>query len=130
MTQELQRRCYVERMTPGELAIRNAIQEVEARYTADPRLTDIIVLLRQAQTTLADYVDNLPRQKYPVTIAAPVPVRDLYACAWNLILAVRSLIRGDGELGRVMGKLQTLEGSVERMRPYVDEFNKHEQGYD
>lgn len=53
------RRCDVTRMTPAERAIRDAIQAVEA-VGADPRLTDAVRHLLDAQRALADFVDGAP----------------------------------------------------------------------
>lgn len=43
--------------TPAELAIFNAIQEVE-KVGADVKLTDIVIMLEQAKNLLSDYIDN------------------------------------------------------------------------
>lgn len=59
MTDYLRRRD-IQRMTPAELAIGEAIRMVEA-FAADPRLTDAVILLSQAQEKVADYVDGIPR---------------------------------------------------------------------
>ena len=50
------RRCRVDLMTPAELAIRNAMQSVEAAG-ADVRLTQAVILLETARERVADYVD-------------------------------------------------------------------------
>lgn len=52
------RRICVDRMTPAELAIREAVLAVEAAG-ADPRLTDAVVLLHQARERVADFVDGV-----------------------------------------------------------------------
>lgn len=57
---EIPRKCKLELMSPGELAIHEAKQIVEA-MGCDERLTDAIVLLIQAQDKVADFVDNLRR---------------------------------------------------------------------
>lgn len=57
MSNEIPRRVRVDLMTPAELAIRNAIAEVE-KLEADERLTNAVVLLAAAQTRVADYVDG------------------------------------------------------------------------
>jgi len=56
---ELPRRCYVDLMTPAELAIREVIGKVES-VGCDVRLTDAVVLLTQAKEKVADFVDDLP----------------------------------------------------------------------
>lgn len=58
---EIPRRIQVEKMTPAELAIRNAVLEVE-KMGADVRLTNIVNILLNAQTLTADYVDSNPTQ--------------------------------------------------------------------
>jgi len=50
------RRCYVDKLTPAELAVRAAIHKVES-VGADPLLTDVVVLLNEAAAKLADFVD-------------------------------------------------------------------------
>jgi hypothetical protein len=52
------RRAYLERQTPAELAIREAIRVVEA-LPADTRLTAAVILLWQAREKVADYVDGV-----------------------------------------------------------------------
>lgn len=52
------RRICVDRMTPAELAIRKAILEVEL-MAADTRLTDAVILLGQAQSKVADFIDGV-----------------------------------------------------------------------
>jgi hypothetical protein len=51
------RRCHLELMTPAELAIRNAIHEVE-KLGADQFLTDIVFALSDAALNLSDYIDT------------------------------------------------------------------------
>lgn len=57
MTDELPRRCFIDKMSPAELAIRAAILKVE-ELPADTLLTEAVVLLSQAQTKVADYIDR------------------------------------------------------------------------
>lgn len=52
------RRCYLDLMTPAELAIRAACLAVE-EMPADVRLTDAVVLLGQAKDAVADFVDGI-----------------------------------------------------------------------
>jgi len=49
------RRSRVDLYTPAEVAIRNAIMEVE-KVGADIRLTNAVVTLNQAQDWLQDYI--------------------------------------------------------------------------
>jgi hypothetical protein len=56
MNTDIPRRIRVDLMTPAELAIRNAVAEVE-KAGCDPWLTDAVVLLGKAQSKVADYVD-------------------------------------------------------------------------
>ena len=50
------RRVCLDLNTPAELAIRNAMQEVEY-VGADPKLSDAIIHLQNALNSVADYVD-------------------------------------------------------------------------
>jgi len=54
---DIPRRCYVDKMTPGELAIREAIRVVES-LGADVRLTKAVMLLVEAQDKVADFIDG------------------------------------------------------------------------
>lgn len=51
------RRNRIDLMTAAELAIRNAVIEVE-KVGADIKLTEAVMLLTQAQDKVADYVDE------------------------------------------------------------------------
>ena len=51
------RRSQLELMTPAEIAIREAIIEVE-KVGADVLLTEAVILLGNAQNKVADYIDN------------------------------------------------------------------------
>lgn len=54
---DIPRRNRIDKLTPAELAIRNAMIAVE-ELPADVRLTEAVVLLGQAQSKVADYVDE------------------------------------------------------------------------
>ncbi len=54
---ETPRRNRLDLSTPAELAIRNAVDEVE-KIGADVRLTNAIILLDQARELVADFVDE------------------------------------------------------------------------
>lgn len=56
---EFTRRITIDLNKPAELAIRNAMLEIE-KLPADVRLTDAIVKLDEARNLVADYVDSLP----------------------------------------------------------------------
>lgn len=56
-TTKIPRRSRLDLNTPAELAITNAMQEIE-KLPADVRLTDAINLLHQAKQKLSDYVDS------------------------------------------------------------------------
>lgn len=58
MSNEIQRRCYLDRLTPAERAIYDAAQAVEA-MPADVRLTWAGVMLARARELVADYVDGV-----------------------------------------------------------------------
>lgn len=51
------RRNRLDKNTPAELAIRNAMLEVE-KAGAHPLLTDAVILLGQAKDKVADFVDG------------------------------------------------------------------------
>lgn len=51
------RRATLEKMTPAELAIYNAIQEVD-KVGADVKLTQAIQKLSEAKDFVSDYVDE------------------------------------------------------------------------
>lgn len=57
MSEEPPRRICLWKMTPAELAIREAALEVE-KAGAHPLLTEAINLLYQARERVADYVDR------------------------------------------------------------------------
>ena len=61
------RRASLEHMTPAEVAIRNAVIEVE-KVGAHPDLTAIVTGLGDLQDKLADYIDAQPDSP-PTTIA-------------------------------------------------------------
>jgi hypothetical protein len=56
MGNEIPRRNRLDLNTPAEKAIYDAIQEVE-KVGADPKLTDVVVMLAKAKDLLSDYVD-------------------------------------------------------------------------
>lgn len=58
MTNTIPRRCYVERWTPAEKAIKDAVDAVEDAG-CHPLLTDAVVLLQQAFEKVADYNDGV-----------------------------------------------------------------------
>lgn len=61
---EIPRRIDLERFTPAERAIFDAVQAVEA-MAADVRLTDAVLLLQAARDSVADYIDNIgPSRRY------------------------------------------------------------------
>ena len=51
------RRIRLDLNTPAELAIHNAMQEVE-KVGADPKLTEAVILLSKAKELVSDYVDS------------------------------------------------------------------------
>lgn len=56
---EFPRRNRLDLNTPAELAIYNALQEVE-KVGADERLTESVILLGEAKDQLSDFIDNVP----------------------------------------------------------------------
>ncbi len=67
---EISRRSRLDLNTPAELAIRAAVDAVEAAG-CDVRLTDAVVLLGQAKDRVADFVDGIKR--YPCGCSAQGP---------------------------------------------------------
>lgn len=57
-TNEFSRRIRLDLMSPAEIAIYNAMLEVE-KAGADRRLTMAIIKLQEARTFVADFVDNV-----------------------------------------------------------------------
>jgi len=53
------RRIRLDRLTPAEMAIHDAVQAVE-HAGCDVRLTNAVVLLQQAREEVADFVDGVP----------------------------------------------------------------------
>jgi hypothetical protein len=71
------RRIDIERLTPAETAIRNAMIAVE-EMPADSLLTEAVNLLQHARDKVADYVDREPRAAVvtvPAGVAPCVPYR-------------------------------------------------------
>jgi hypothetical protein len=61
MSNEIPRRICMDKWTAAERKINDALQFVEC-MPAHTLLTDAVVLLQQAQATVADYVDNVATQ--------------------------------------------------------------------
>jgi len=57
MENEIPRRNRLDLNTPAEKAIYDAIQEVE-KAGADPKLTDVVVMLGKAKDLLSDFIDG------------------------------------------------------------------------
>lgn len=78
---EIPRRLCVDKMTPAELAIREASLAVEAAG-ADLRLTQAVMLLQAAREKVADFVDGVeatdshPHPPTPPAAMAPPVDRD------------------------------------------------------
>lgn len=62
------RRVRVDKMTAAELAIRTAIEVVEAAG-ADVRLTDAVILLGAAKDSVADFVDDTRERRRHYTLS-------------------------------------------------------------
>ena len=58
MENQVPRRIRLDLNTPAELAIYEAMGEVE-KLPADTRLTEAVILLEQAKNKVADYVDGV-----------------------------------------------------------------------
>ena len=61
---QIPRRIRLDLSEPAELAIRNAVDEVE-KIGADVRLTNAINLLNEARELVADYIDKVPLKSQP-----------------------------------------------------------------
>jgi hypothetical protein len=59
------RRIQIENFTPAERAIYDAVHVVES-VGADVRLTRAVMLLQEARSLVADYVDGVPARPDPV----------------------------------------------------------------
>lgn len=59
------RRAIIDQNTPAELAIHNAIQEVE-KMGCDVRLTKAVILLSEAKDLIADVVDEGLKKPVPL----------------------------------------------------------------
>lgn len=57
MSQNIPRRCFIDKLTPGEKAIYDAIVEVE-KIPGDVRLTEVSAMLARAKDLLSDFIDN------------------------------------------------------------------------
>jgi hypothetical protein len=57
MNNEIPRRNRLDLNEPAELAIYNAVQEVEMAG-ADERLTEAVILLNKAKNLVADFIDE------------------------------------------------------------------------
>jgi len=57
MENTIPRRCRLDLMTPAELAIRNAILEIE-KLGCDTKLTDIVFMLDKAKDLTSDFIDS------------------------------------------------------------------------
>lgn len=55
---DIPRRIRIDRLTPAERAIYDALIAVEA-VGAHPLLTEAVVLLQEARSKVADYVDTI-----------------------------------------------------------------------
>jgi len=53
------RRASIDHLTPAEMAIYNAIQEVE-KMAADTRLTNAVLKLQEAKELVSDFIDEQP----------------------------------------------------------------------
>lgn len=58
MSNEIPRRNQIDLYSPAEIAISEAMKEVE-KSGCDVRLTDAIMLLEKAKSKVADYIDNI-----------------------------------------------------------------------
>ena len=61
MSNEIPRRIRMDLWHPAELAIQNAVNEVE-KMAADVRLTNAVILLGKARESVADFIDDVTRK--------------------------------------------------------------------
>lgn len=57
MENDFPRRANLQTMKPAEIAIHNAIQEVE-KLGADEKLTNAVIKLQEAKELASDYIDK------------------------------------------------------------------------
>jgi hypothetical protein len=69
---ENNRRFRLDLNEPAELAIRDAIYEVE-KMSADVRLTNAVIYLDKARELVADFIDNVKQVKEEKHIACLLP---------------------------------------------------------
>jgi hypothetical protein len=53
------RRFMIDKLSPAELAIKKAVEEVE-KAGADVKLTDAVMKLNEAFNLVADFVESIP----------------------------------------------------------------------
>lgn len=82
------RRARMDRWSPAEHSIAEAVEEVE-KMAADERLTKAVILLGDAKAWVADYLDDVkPEDHYPrpapdlLRDAAPQLLESLLAVEW------------------------------------------------
>mgnify|MGYP001559835293 CR=1 FL=1 len=63
---DIPRRIQLDRLSQAELAIRQAVIEVE-KLPADRRLTDAVILLGAARDSVADYIDGVDTRRSVMT---------------------------------------------------------------
>jgi ABC-type taurine transport system ATPase subunit len=85
--------------TPAELAIHNAMQQVE-KMDAHVLLTDAVVLLNQAKEKVADFIDATPEQN--PTASNSVSAVDWEADFLKMWHESYNEILGQHEAGKVM----------------------------
>lgn len=66
------RRVQIDRFSPAETAIYNAVKAVEDG-PADPRLTHAVILLQKAREWVADFVDGIDTERYYPHTDVPRP---------------------------------------------------------
>lgn len=80
MSNEIPRRAHIDRLTPAETAIREAVVAVEAAG-CDVRLTRVVVKLQEARDMMADFVDGIPAIEDRCVARAIVNGTDQGRCA-------------------------------------------------
>lgn len=107
------RRICIDKLTPVEKAIYDAVQAVEA-LPPDERLTNAVIALGKARDLVADFVDGVPLgEGYPRV--SDETLRDLSKAAEDLAVIIRS--DPHGYRSRPTIEVEAYERLVAALRP-------------
>jgi hypothetical protein len=77
MSNETPRRDQLDKLTPAELAIRNAVAEVlRLEPIVEGQFTGILLLLQQARSKVADFVDGVETPSNSTPAGGYTPAQD------------------------------------------------------